>query len=120
MTQTWWLSFCDPDKPEGQQFLGAAIVDVDVMDVARAEPSTTAIRAAHDLPPLIESGARWMAAAVWKSHRLKCNPGGAVATLRIDEHPDFATIGPRYPRGRLLSRAEIDALDQAVEATPPQ
>lgn len=22
----WWLSFCDPDKPEGTQFLGAIIV----------------------------------------------------------------------------------------------
>jgi len=23
----WWLSFCDPDKPRGQQFLGVAIVE---------------------------------------------------------------------------------------------
>jgi len=22
----WWLSFCDPDKPKGTQFLGVAIV----------------------------------------------------------------------------------------------
>lgn len=22
----WWLSFCDPDKPEGEQFLGVCIV----------------------------------------------------------------------------------------------
>ena len=23
----WWMSFCDPDKPKGQQFLGVAIVE---------------------------------------------------------------------------------------------
>ncbi len=25
----WWLSFCDPDRPEGNQFLGIAIVLAD-------------------------------------------------------------------------------------------
>ena len=25
--KTWWLSFCDPDKPKGTQFLGVIIVD---------------------------------------------------------------------------------------------
>jgi hypothetical protein len=23
----WWMSFCDPDKPKGQQFLGVSIVE---------------------------------------------------------------------------------------------
>lgn len=23
----WWMSFCDPDKPKGQQFLGVCIVE---------------------------------------------------------------------------------------------
>lgn len=23
----WWLSFCDPKRPEGEQFLGLAIVE---------------------------------------------------------------------------------------------
>ena len=23
---SWWMSFCDPDKPKGEQFIGVAIV----------------------------------------------------------------------------------------------
>lgn len=23
----WWMSFCDPDKPKGQQFLGVVVVE---------------------------------------------------------------------------------------------
>lgn len=31
--QTWWLSFCDPDKPKGSLFLGVIIVEaVDFVD----------------------------------------------------------------------------------------
>lgn len=26
--RTFWLSFCDGDRPKGQQFLGACVVDV--------------------------------------------------------------------------------------------
>jgi hypothetical protein len=45
----WWLSFCDPDKPEGSQFLGVALVEgSDAVD------------------------------AVKQAHRLQCNPGGEV------------------------------------------
>jgi hypothetical protein len=43
----WWLSFCDPTKPEGQQFLGACIVQ-----------------------------ARGFFTATLQAHRLGCNPGG--------------------------------------------
>ena len=25
----WWLSFCDPDRPKGMQFLGGCIVEAD-------------------------------------------------------------------------------------------
>jgi hypothetical protein len=45
----WWLSFCDPDLPEGSQFLGAAIVQ-----------------------------APTLAAAITRSHVAGCNPGGEV------------------------------------------
>lgn len=47
----WWLSFCDPDRPEGSQFLGVAIVQAPVFD-----------------------------AAVTRSHAIGVNPGGQVAT----------------------------------------
>jgi hypothetical protein len=29
MTETWWLSFCDPDLPQGKQFLGVIIIDAE-------------------------------------------------------------------------------------------
>lgn len=45
----WWLSFCDPDKPRGSQFLGVVIV--------RGES---------------------MVEAVLTAHRLGINPGGSV------------------------------------------
>jgi hypothetical protein len=43
----WWLSFADPEKPEGSQFLGACIVQ-----------------------------ARGFFGATLVAHALKCNPGG--------------------------------------------
>lgn len=48
----WWLSFADPDAPEGTQFLGVAIVQ------------------APTFP-----------AAVTRSHVLTVNPGGEVACM---------------------------------------
>jgi len=48
----WWLSFCDTGSPQGDQFLGAVIVQ------------------APTLP-----------AAVTRSHVLGVNPGGQVAVL---------------------------------------
>lgn len=50
----YWLSFCDTDLAEGDQFLGGCLIDAeDVED------------------------------AITKSHRRKCNPGGEVACLQI-------------------------------------
>lgn len=46
---SWWLSFCDPSRPPGAQFLGVAIVD--------ATHFTEALKVT------------WI---------LKCNPGGEV------------------------------------------
>ena len=51
----WWLSFCDPEKPEGSQFLGVSVVQgyniIDVVDTS------------------------------WK---LGCNPGGEVLCIETD------------------------------------
>jgi hypothetical protein len=113
-TQTWWLSFCDPDRPTGQQFLGALVLDVEWADVAMAEGITIAIRASHGLPPLDDPDVQWMAGAVYKAHRLRVNPGGAVAARRFDDVPGFATHSARYPRGVLLSRADIAAIDAVI------
>lgn len=51
----YWLSFCDPDRPKGTQFLGICIVE------------------AADLPT-----------AITKSHVLECNPGGEVLSIEFE------------------------------------
>lgn len=48
----FWMSFTDPDKPEGQQFLGGCLVDGATMEEA-----------------------------LTNSHALGINPGGAVKTV---------------------------------------
>ncbi len=59
----FWLSFCDPDKPQGSQFLGACIV--------RAEGPANALA---------------------ESHRAKCNPGGEVQIMQLPpDLPDSST-----------------------------
>lgn len=50
----WWLSFCDPKRPRGTQFLGACLVEADSMPEALS--------------------------ASW-SH--KCNPGGEVLAYEV-------------------------------------
>jgi hypothetical protein len=53
----WWLSFADPDRPEGQQFLGCVITEaVDFLS------------------------------AVIKSHRLSINPGGEVQAVVLPKN----------------------------------
>ena len=52
----WWLSFCDGDRPEGQQFLGVSVVD----------------------------GFN-LASAAANAHRLGCNPGGEVMGIEAPE-----------------------------------
>ena len=37
----WWLSFCDPDKPEGSQFLGGIFT--------KAAGFVSAVQKTHDL-----------------------------------------------------------------------
>lgn len=57
MTTYYWLSFCDPDREEGDQFLGAAIV-----------PASNGIEAAVSV--------------AWD---LGCNPGGEVVMIELPE-----------------------------------
>ena len=77
----FWLSFCDPDAPEGEQFLGGALVD-----------------AADEF------------SAVVLAHRLGVNPGGEVMMVNITGAPV-----PEEYVGRLLSRREIDELDDIMD-----
>ena len=64
-TPWWWMSFADPDLPEGSRFLGVAIVQVP-----------------H------------VAAALTRSHRLGINPGGEVQLAMVPEDLLWA-IKPR-------------------------
>lgn len=50
----WWLSFCDTDKPEGQEFLGVIVVE--------------------DLGPMH---------AISKTYDLGINPGGRVMIVQV-------------------------------------
>jgi hypothetical protein len=81
-----WLSFCDPDKPAGSQFLGVAIV---------------------------RAGALFIHAPM-KARFLGINPGGEVRGYVVDER-GAAAIPPRY-WNRLLTRDEITTLETIVSA----
>lgn len=75
-TRLWWMSFCDPQKPKGKQFLGAAIVpgddEFDMMT---------------------------------NSHRIGCNPGGEVkfVEIRHDLHIKQEDIGRLMNREQVES-----------------
>lgn len=100
--RTFWLSFCDSNKPKGQQFLGVCIVDVtpDEAEDARLDVMLNF--------PCAQEGAEWIAAATGKAHRLKCNPGGEVMAADITESLPFAPAP--VPRDVLLSFADLERL----------
>jgi hypothetical protein len=92
MSALVWLSFCDPDRPAGAQFLGACIVDVSSAEDPRAAACEATTRA-------------------WE---LECNPGGQVEASPVPED-----LAPRIDKkwiGRLLSRAQVDAFDAEIMA----
>lgn len=105
MVRTYWLSFTDSDRPKGRQFLGVLVVDVTEADAAEA----LALRPTmHD-----QNEGPWIAAALRAAWKAGVNPGGEASSVRIDDEPAYAA---RYPRLTLLSRADIDALDQPPSA----
>lgn len=102
--QTWWLSFCDGDRPQGEQFLGVAIVDV-------TQAEADAAKVEIDLRfPQHQPGAEWIAAASRKAWAMGCNPGGQVRSMRIDDAPRFPDMNAACPRNQLLSHADLTAL----------
>jgi hypothetical protein len=98
--KTFWLSFVDEDRPEGDRFLGVAIVQVTEADVAAVLPQLNA-QFPHRLPD-----SEWIAAATRKAHRLGCNPGGQVMSLELHA----GEVPPAIWLNRLLTRAEADAV----------
>lgn len=81
----WWLSFIDPDREEGQQFLGICMV--------KATNNITACALAWDLG---------------------CNPGGQVAALEFPEgwapKPEYAETLFEGDEATRLSKLEADEL----------
>lgn len=77
---THYLSFADPHLPEGQQWLGAVILESD--------------------------DCLGFVGAVTASHMLGLNPGGEVVGFEV---PDGYVA--RKWMGRLLTRADIEAMD---------
>lgn len=92
-TRTFWLSFCDPKKPEGSQFLGVTVIDVTEDDaVVQRWPG--------------RKNANWAGAALAKAWREQANPGGEVAFADITDRPQAAAL----PRNRLMQKDELIAL----------
>jgi hypothetical protein len=84
-TRLYWLSFADPDKPKGEQFLGVSIVRV-----TKAEAINEALDLAmNGRPAPHNQEAFWLAAAARKAWRLKINPGGEMAALRLDDQVNW-------------------------------
>lgn len=108
MTRTYWLSFTDCARPQGQQFLGATMVDVTEDDFGDPLVIMTALDYGG-------GEAFWIAAAIRKTHLADCNPGGEVTAIRVDEIPAFATVGALYPRLTLLTKAIIEQFDRHIE-----
>lgn len=79
----WWLSFADQTRPTGQHFLGVALV------------------IAGD-----------MAQAVRVAWKLGVNPGGEVLGMELPTWCWGLVYENLLPVGKLLTRAEAEALDQ--------
>lgn len=106
----WWLSFCDPNRPAGQQSLGVAIVRPSEWSPGlQALASEMREVVGHPRPADWTPGDRGLVGAISMANRLKLNPGGEVAGVPIpaDHVPDL-----RY-RNRLLTRAEADEAGRA-------
>lgn len=79
MKTWWWLSFADPERPEGEQFLGAVVIDADGETPFHAHFAATA---------------------------LGLNPGGEMVSIQIPAEIVEANVPERFRR-RLLSEAEV-------------
>jgi hypothetical protein len=96
--RTFWLSFTDPDRPKGEQFLGIALIDVTDADAARAKTEVAA-RFPH-----AREGSEWIAAATQVAWAMGCNPGGEMLTIDVTGEYDT----DKLPRNRLLSKADLN------------
>lgn len=108
--RTYWMSFCDGTRPKGTQFLGALVVDV-----TQAEAHNMILELVTRFPRADLDEGPWIAAASHKAHQAKVNPGGEVASIRMDDLPNWGAISAVYPRLRLMSKQEIAKIDDLIE-----
>lgn len=87
----FWLSFVDPDLPEGEQFLGVVVIGVNEISCALAEKDPRFKNSAFPL-------------AVGYAHTQRLNPGGEVKGYEITD--DIEKVAPEF-RNRLLSAEEL-------------
>lgn len=87
----WWCSFVDPDKPEGQRFLGVAVVPCE---------------------PAIEDQASVAKTVLTEAHRIGCNPGGQVKFVEMI--PSAVLKMPKELVGVLLTREQALDLSDAI------
>jgi hypothetical protein len=87
----WWVSFCDPERETGTQFLGACIVDDDDAGV---------------LGKIMGD----ICAAVSAASANGCNPGGEAMGIQVPD--DVAPRIAREWRNRLLTREECEEFDR--------
>ena len=81
------LSFCDTQRPKGEQFLGVAIVAV---------------------PHLFEDDeGSAVKFAIRETHRLGINPGGEVLTFEVP--PEGEQLARQHVH-RLMERAELETI----------
>jgi hypothetical protein len=78
----YWMSFCDPAKPKGEQFMGVALVEAET-----------------------EAG---MMTQSWLTG---CNPGGEIQFVEIpveDLPNDRRVLLAKAPRHTLMSKADLE------------
>jgi hypothetical protein len=78
----WWLSFADPDLPEGSQFLGVCVIE--------EEDFLSAIQHAH---------------------ALKINPGGEVKGVKLSENFPPIPKNKLMNRAQLTEYVDIQRAD---------
>lgn len=76
----WWLSFADPNRPEGERFLGVSLVYADTLPQAMHKA--------------------WMK---------NCNPGGQIAGWSLPPEGEEKVITSGVPLDKLLTQEEVDA-----------
>lgn len=82
--KTFYLSFCDVDKPKGKQFLGAIILEASSL---------------YD--------------AISKAWKLKINPGGEVESWELPNIEALSKI-PAHYKYKLLSKEDIGHMDEEI------